>query len=196
MKKKKILIAGSILLGIFLVAGVGSHVHKKYTLQKEQEVQLQERIEKENTEKMDKASANKIPSIIISNAQAKQGERVTLMVSIVNNPGILGMTLNLAFDETALKLVDVKEGKAFEGILDMNHSKTLENGCVFLWDGEDLKEDQIQDGEILKLEFEVLKDAPEGKTQVVLTKDEDGTVDRNLEVVNPVIENGFITITK
>ncbi|CDE00523.1 cohesin domain protein [Roseburia sp. CAG:471] len=194
--KKRNWIIGSVLLGIFLLIAVGGYVNKKYTMQKEKEVQLQKRIEEENTEKMEKASNNKIPSIIISNAKAKQGDKVTIGVSLVNNPGILGMTLNLSFDDTVLKLTGAEEGEAFEGILDMNHSKTLENGCVFLWDGENLTTDQIQDGEILKLEFEVLKNAPEGKTQVVLTKDEDGTVDQNLEVVDPIIENGFITITK
>ena len=106
------------------------------------------------------------------------------------------MSLTLSFDESVLKLVNAEEGTAFDGILDMNHSKTLENGCVFLWDGENLTEDQIQDGEILNLEFEVLEDAPEGKTQIVLMGDEDGTVDQNLETVNPVIENGFITVAK
>lgn len=203
MKKKKILIAGVILLILALAVGAGCHylgqkraAEKEQKEKVEQEEKAQERIKTENTEKIERASGNKIPSIVLSNAQAKPGEKVNVSVSVVNNPGILGMSLTLSFDESVLKLVNAEEGTAFDGILDMNHSKTLENGCVFLWDGENLTEDQIQDGEILNLEFEVLEDAPKGKTQIVLMGDEDGTVDQNLETVNPVIENGFITVAE
>ena len=72
----------------------------------------------------------------------------------------------------------------------------MESGCVFLWDGEKIDSNQIQDGEILNLEFKVLKSAPVGKTQVLLVSDEGGIVNNNLESLELNIENGFINVVQ
>ena len=151
---------------------------------------------KGNDEKIETAKKNEVPSIVISSAEAKQGDTVKISVSIVNNPGVLGMSLTLSYDESVMELVSAENGNAVKDVLDMNHSKTMESGCVFLWDGEKIDSNQIQDGEILNLEFKVLKSAPVGKTQVLLVSDEGGIVNNNLESLELNIENGFINVVQ
>ena len=196
MKKRKTKTIG-ITIGILLIL-IGSVFvflsSKK--MPKEEAVESAESILKGNDEKIETAKKNEVPSIVISSAEAKQGDTVKISVSIVNNPGVLGMSLTLSYDESVMELVSAENGNAVKDVLDMNHSKTMESGCVFLWDGEKIDSNQIQDGEILNLEFKVLKSAPVGKTQVLLVSDEGGIVNNNLESLELNIENGFINVVQ
>ncbi|MEE0136433.1 cohesin domain-containing protein [Blautia stercoris] len=196
MKKRKTKTIG-ITIGILLIL-IGSVFvflsSKK--MPKEEAVETAESILKGNDEKIETAKKNEVPSIVISSAEAKQGDTVKISVSIVNNPGVLGMSLTLSYDESVMELVSAENGNAVKDVLDMNHSKTMESGCVFLWDGEKIDSNQIQDGEILNLEFKVLKSAPVGKTQVLLVSDEGGIVNNNLESLELNIENGFINVVQ
>lgn len=196
MKKRKTKTIG-ITIGILLIL-IGSVFvflsSKK--MPKEEAVETAESILKGNDEKIETAKKNEVPSIVISSAEAKQGDTVKISVSIVNNPGVLGMSLTLSYDESVMELVSAENGNAVKDVLDMNHSKTMESGCVFLWDGEKIDSNQIQDGEILNLEFKVLKSAPVGKTQVLLVSDEGGIVNNNLESLELNIENGFIDVVQ
>ena len=196
MKKRKTKTIG-ITIGILLIL-IGSVFvflsSKK--MPKEEAVETAESILKGNDEKIETAKKNEVPSIVISSAEAKQGDTVKISVSIVNNPGVLGMSLTLSYDESVMELVSAENGNAVKDVLDMNHSKTMESGCVFLWDGEKIDSNKIQDGEILNLEFKVLKSAPVGKTQVLLVSDEGGIVNNNLESLELNIENGFINVVQ
>ena len=196
MKKRKTKTIG-ITIGILLIL-IGSVFvflsSKK--MPKEEAVETAESILKGNDEKIETAKKNEVPSIVISSAEAKQGDTVKISVSIENNPGVLGMSLTLSYDESVMELVSAENGNAVKDVLDMNHSKTMESGCVFLWDGEKIDSNQIQDGEILNLEFKVLKSAPVGKTQVLLVSDEGGIVNNNLESLELNIENGFINVVQ
>lgn len=196
MKKRKTKTIG-ITIGILLIL-IGSVFvflsSKK--MPKEEAVETAESILKGNDEKIETAKKNEVPSIVISSAEVKQGDTVKISVSIVNNPGVLGMSLTLSYDESVMELVSAENGNAVKDVLDMNHSKTMESGCVFLWDGEKIDSNQIQDGEILNLEFKVLKSAPVGKTQVLLVSDEGGIVNNNLESLELNIENGFINVVQ
>lgn len=148
----------------------------------------------EEDPRIEQARKNKIPTIVVSDKSAKAGDTVLVKATIVNNPGVLGMSLTLSYDESALKLTNVKCGDAFAEVLNMSSSKELGTGCIFLWDGEYLKADQIQDGDILLMEFQVLESAPVGKTPVLLISDMDSTVNNDLEILDIAMENGFITV--
>lgn len=188
MKNKKMLIITGIIC-VVLLAGIWH-----WWSEKQNTLKNEEQIKEENVEKIDRAGQDGIPTIVISNAEAKPGKKVTIDVSVVNNPGILGMSLNLSYDENVMKLIKVNDGEAFDKILDFNYSKELKSGCVFLWDGESINSDQILDGKIMSLEFEILKTAPSGKSSILLIDDESGTVDNDLETIDLRIENGTITI--
>ena len=150
----------------------------------------------ENANRIEQAVQNGFPVIVVSNEKAKPGDKIVVTATLVNNPGILGTSVTLSYDDSVMSLVSAKSGEAFSDVLTMSHSKKLESGCVFLWDGENLADDEILDGTILTLEFQISKSAPAGKTPVMLINAEDSTVDRDLQSVKLVSENGFITIAE
>lgn len=180
---------------MFVLAVAGVVFYKKtdtVTLPSEQ------KISEENAavadERIEQAVQSEIPSIIISETEAKPGEKVTVTAEIVNNPGILGMALTLSYDDSVMELLDVKSGEAFEDILDMSHSEKLDNGCIFLWDGEKIMPEQIKDGIILTMEFQVHKEAEAAKSPITLIYDDAGIVDNDLQPIELVIENGSVLV--
>lgn len=150
--------------------------------------------EDENKDRIEQAEKNEFPAIVVSNEQAKPGQTVVVKVTLVNNPGILGTSMTLSYDESAMTLLKAENGEAFNNVLTMSRSKQLGNGCVFLWDGEDVSENEIFDGTILTLEFQIAESAQAGKVPVLLISTEGGTVNRELGNVDLVCENGVITI--
>ncbi len=100
------------------------------------------------------------PSFGGSTVTANPGQQTVIMVvSITDNPGVLSMELTVSYDDSVLTLKSVTSGKAFKD-LTFTASNSLESGCKFLWDGESISGGEIQDGEILILEFSVSSNAP------------------------------------
>lgn len=196
MKKKRTILLISSLLLIFLLI-ISICVTKREQIAESETSLITElpfTLETEIDERMEQAIQRDNPTIIVSNVMAKPGDKVTVTASIVNNPGILGMSMMLSYDDRIMKLINVENGEAVRAVLNMSNSNSFENGCVFLWDGENITLDQIHDGDILVLEFQVAENAPAGKTPILLTSDEGGTVNNDLQVLDVTIENGFIII--
>jgi len=136
------------------------------------------------------------PTLVVLSEEASAGENVIVFAALVNNPGILGMDLSISYDESRLSLNAVREGDAFGDSISMSHTKGLKSGAHFMWSGEQVKQDQIHDGIILGMEFNVKDEAAVGKTPIVLIKDVDGIYDNDLSIVDLTVKNGYITITK
>ena len=132
-------------------------------------------------------------TISVDNVSAKAGEEVTVAVKVANNPGILGMTLGLTYDDTKCTLVSASNGEALAGVLDLTNSKTFASPMNFLWDGVEISDDAIKDGTILLLTFKV-NDGAEGVCNISLK--DGGLVDNDLNDISTVIKNGAITISK
>lgn len=199
MKKREIQLVTRVILVFLAIAAICFVLRGKILnsdLSAEESSGLEAEISDEMNERIEQAAKSNLPTIIVSDVQAKPGEKVTVTAVLVNNPGILGMSMTLSYDESIMKLIGVKNGEAFQDVLTMSNSKKFENGCVFLWDGEKIEQDQILDGDILILEFQILESAPAGKSPVLLIGDEDGTVDKDLQTLDIAVENGFITIVK
>ena len=139
---------------------------------------------------------NTNPLITVNSAEADAGGNVQVNVDIKNNPGILGMTLIAYYDETYCSLEKVESGEAFDGVLDMTVSNTLNSGVRFMWDGIDLTDDQIKDGTILVLDFHISDDAPEGKIPITLKCYNGDIVNRDLETLSVQIDSGSIIVKK
>lgn len=100
------------------------------------------------------------PRITINDAYGKAGAVVNVSIAIENNPGILGMTLKLEFDETVLTLLDIKSGSAFSNMsFTPPKGEALKSGCLLPWDAESVGEDDIQDGIIATLSFQISETA-------------------------------------
>ncbi len=133
-------------------------------------------------------------AITISNIKDVAGSTVNVEVKIENNPGILGATLTLEFDE-GLTLTKATKGSAFESI-EMTPPGMFTSPCNFLFSANELAEDDIADGVILTLEFVIPEEAAAGtKYDVKMSYDSDGgIIDSNLESVTPSIVNGSIEV--
>lgn len=146
-------------------------------------------------ERIQKAKQNEFPVVIVSNAEARPNENVIITISLVNNPGLLGMSGTLSYDEEVLSLKGVENGDAFKDVLELNSSKNLGSGCRFLWSGEEILSNQISDGIVLKLDFLVKKNTNEMKTAISFIPDQEGAYDKDLLSIELLTENGYITIT-
>lgn len=145
-------------------------------------------------ERIEQAVKNKSPALIVSNEEAKPNEHVIVAIYLANNPGVLGMSGTLSYDENVVTLEKVENGEAFKSIMELNTSKELGSGCRFLLSGEDVSPSQVEDGIILNLEFSINKNASQMKTPITLVLDQDGTYDKDLSLLDLSVENGYISI--
>lgn len=138
-----------------------------------------------------------LPILEVNKAEAKPGEKgVELAINVKNNPGILGMSFNVNYDEKAVKLIKVKSGTAVENVLSFTPSKELSTGCKFVWDGTELQSDQISDGDVLVLSFDVLNSAKEGVYSVDISYEDGEIVDYKLIPIDMNVQDGKIHIKK
>lgn len=136
------------------------------------------------------------PTFIVSKIDAAPGDAsVEVSVSVKNNPGILGMTLSVGYDDSAMTLVGASNGEALSK-LNMSKPKRFKNGCNFVWYGEAIQERDIKDGDILILEFEVASDAKNGEYPVTVTYSDGDIINNDLESLTLDIIAGKVTVEK
>ncbi len=107
------------------------------------------------------ADAAKTGEIYVKSTYAKAGAEVNVNLKIENNPGILGATIHLSFDD-ALTLTGAKAGDALSALI-MTKPGELTSPCKFTWDGQQLKPQDIKDGVMLTLTFTVAEQAQVGQ---------------------------------
>ena len=105
------------------------------------------------------ASAEGTPTLRLSNVSAGRGDEVIVDVIIENNPGVSMLELPIVYDTSRLKYVGYEAGIFTDW--------TLGTKAVFVSDANDTR-----NGTILKLKFEVLSEAPYGKTTVTFSASE------------------------
>lgn len=134
------------------------------------------------------------PTIVVESTDAKAGDEIEISVYVVHNPGILGMSATISYDESMLTLLSAENGDIVENILDLTSSADLQNGSRFLWDGVEINENQIQDGKILNLTFRVEKTVKNGKYPIALILDESGIFDNDLNQIQLKTDLGYVTV--
>ena len=133
------------------------------------------------------------PIITVQSVAETAGSTVNIAIAIKNNPGILGATLKFTYDDN-LTLVNATPGDAFS-TLTMTKPGNFLSPCNFVWDGQDLSNDDIKDGNIVVLKFTVNENTVAGtKCMINVSYDSGDIVDRNLSAVNPELVNGCISI--
>lgn len=140
--------------------------------------------------------ADNTPTFVVGSVNANAGDRnVTVAVSVKNNPGILGMTLSVQYDESVMTLTNASNGAALSNVLNFTSANVLTSGCNFVWDGQEISEDSIKNGEILLLTFEILNDASSGSYPIEISYRTGDIIDGNLDSIAFEIENGKIKIS-
>ena len=133
------------------------------------------------------------PVITVQSVAETAGSTVNISVTIKNNPGILGATLKFTYDDN-LTLLNASSGDAFSA-LTMTKPGNFSSPCNFVWDGQDLNDDDIKDGNVITLKFAVDENTAAGtKCMINVSYDSGDIVDRNLSAINPELVNGCITV--
>ena len=135
-----------------------------------------------------------VATISTTSAAAKVGETVDIEVVVSNNPGIAMAGIEIGYDNTALKLTDVKDAGLWGETL---HSPSLEK-CPYtlFWNNPLVKENFTANGTIATLTFEVLDSAKSMVYPITVSydKDNDDILDVNLDVVDFTTTAGKITV--
>lgn len=140
---------------------------------------------------------NLAPAIYINDVTATPGEKnIEIPILIKNNPGILGMTLSVSYNENVMSMKSAINGEAVSDVLILTHGKMLGSGCRFIWDGLEISPENVKNGAILLMKFSISDNALSGSYPIVVTYDNGDIVDNKLVVISPVVSNGHIAITK
>ncbi|MBQ8587736.1 MAG: InlB B-repeat-containing protein [Oscillospiraceae bacterium] len=132
--------------------------------------------------------------ITVKNSYGKGGATVAVDVVIQNNPGILGMTLTLTYDESALTLTGVTNGDAMSA-LTFTAPKEFKSGVNLPWDAESISEEDIKDGVIATLTFEISKTAQlNSRVPVEVSYDAGAIVDNDLNSLSVLLSPGYIQV--
>ena len=134
--------------------------------------------------------------IKISNISVKPGEKnIRIPVTITNNPGILGMTMRLNYDENIITITGAENGEALSDALTFTVPKVFNKNTLYTWDGQDLADEQIKDGTILVLTADISETATPGNYSIGFTYSEGDIIDNSLLPVNVDISEGNINVS-
>lgn len=131
--------------------------------------------------------------IAVRSVTAEKGKQATVNVDLKNNPGIVGATLMISYDESVMTMIEAKNGEAFQDALTFIPAKRLKSGGCFVWYATDVEQSQIKDGSILQLVFQIGETAS-GTYPIHVTVAPGDTIDRNLSAVDAALVEGAITI--
>lgn len=132
--------------------------------------------------------------ISVESKNVRPGDTFNVEVTVKNNPGILGATLKIAFDE-GLTLTNAEEGTAFS-YLTMTKPGKYASPCRFNWDGQECTEEDAKDGVILNLTFSVADDIKSGtKLGISVSADKDDIYDNELNSIAFTTEDAEIMVT-
>ena len=131
--------------------------------------------------------------LVVDNAKAQPAQtQVQVPVRIEHNPGILGMTVSVSYDDQLLTLTGACNGSAFSA-LSLTNPEQYENGCIFMWDGLEIPADQVKNGEILVLSFDVAAQAVPGAYPIAVRTS--GTaVNNDLSAVSVSVQDGYVLV--
>ena len=141
-----------------------------------------------------KTIPNSNSKIIVTKTNATTGQTVDVPIYIENNPGIVGMTLFVEYDSSALKLTNVKDG----GLIGANsHKPEYSSPYTLAWANDTATSNYTNNGIIATLTFEVKNNAAIGNYPITITYDYDsyGIYDKDLNKIAFSIENNNISVT-
>ncbi len=139
-------------------------------------------------------TVNTEPTLTVKSVETASNETVEVKIMIDNNPGILGMQFSVNYDSTALTLTNAANGSAMSALLFTPPSR-YRTGCTFLWEGVSVTGDDISDGEVLTLTFEINEAASSGDYAIEITNSDGNAFDNDMNVVELNVINGIVRVT-
>ncbi len=126
--------------------------------------------------------------ITVESVSGKVGKKVTVPVSIKDNPGFMAMLLQFDYDASVLKYKGYTQGDFLT-----NYQFNDENGTLRFLNLED--KDVKNNGVLVNLEFEILSEKAE-KTDIKLVVGKDSIANQKEELISAKSLNGTVTINK
>lgn len=136
-------------------------------------------------------------AIIVGDVVTSPGAKIVQVPVYINsNPGILGMTLAIDYNDKIMTLTNASNGDAFKDVLVMTKANILKNSCKFTWDGESLTKDNVKDGVMLLLTFDISEEAAEEQYNIGFYYNSGDIVNSDLMPIDLELRSGTITIAK
>lgn len=137
------------------------------------------------------AQSNTSVVLTVDDVYATPGSTVTVDIELENNPGILGATLSVSWDD-GLTLTGHESGEVFSELSYQGPSR-LVSGCNFIWYGDAVS--NIIDGTILTLTFNVTETAADAEIfDIEVTYDSADILDQSYNPVELTVNNGSVRI--
>lgn len=133
------------------------------------------------------------PAVILSSETASPGEKVTVTVTVKNNPGINSMYLDIRYDSNLI-LESVVDTELFGGAL---FSERISSYPYCLsWDETMSSEDNKKNGVIAQLNFIVPEETPEGTYPITVSYNKEETYNKDFNNIDFEIKDGAITVAR
>lgn len=126
------------------------------------------------------------PTISVESASGRVGEQVTVLVLMENNPGVVGVYLDIDYDSSKLRLVDAQDTGLLNGKIFPEDYSLVPYGLT--WD-DSLNPNNTSSGAIAKLTFEILKDC---QSEEIRVSGPAGIINYDLEFVPFTFKSGTI----
>ena len=120
-------------------------------------------------------------------AWSNPGKQAVFTLSLKNNPGIIGLTLQIVCDETVMTVAEAENGTAVGGTF-----VPASGGNKYVWTGTSVNPEDISDGTLLTLKFDVKEDAKLGEYPVVVSCVD--AVDNDLKPVSVTVSSGSVSV--
>ena len=136
-------------------------------------------------------------TITVGQEVGKPGESVIVSISLDSNPGIAGLSIQVKYDDTRLRIESqdaVTNGAAlgFLTYVGLNDITCMNNPFTVLWYGAT---NSTRTGTLLNVKFTILDEAPLGIAYVTVICEPGGAVDMEAENVLVSITQGNISVS-
>jgi hypothetical protein len=131
--------------------------------------------------------------IAVSDAEGAPGETVTVSVTIQDNPGIIAAAMEVVYDHTQLKLLQVEDANLLQ---EPTFGASVEQYPYYLsWNDALASDNHTDDGLLVTLTFAILEDAQPGTVEIALSGDVNDLFNWDLNNVPFVFRSGTVTVT-
>ena len=130
-----------------------------------------------------------LPTFELSSAAGAAGDEVTVTLSVLNNPGITALSVQIAYSDGDLELVSITDCGLFDDKI--STSKLTSNPATVSWYASD-SENKTDSGMLATMTFRIKEGA--SSSTITLSYDEDNVFDNSYDNVGFEIENGGVMV--
>lgn len=135
------------------------------------------------------ASAESVPTIMVSDTAVEAGKTGTISIVMKNNPGIISWRLALDYDSSVIEITDFKTG-IFKGA---SAGSLKSDPFICSWSDPN-HGDYTTNGTVATISFKVKENAADGDYEIKLSADPEDLFNSNYDDVDFKLVSGMITV--